>query len=95
LKVEFSQEATLDLEAIGDWIAQDNPSRAYSFVEELREDCFTLKDFSERNVVFKRSDLGDVRKRPYGNYVIFYVVENDIVIIARILHSARDSSDLF
>jgi toxin ParE1/3/4 len=95
LKIEFSREASLDLEAIGDWIAQDNPSRAYSFIEGLREDCLTLKDFSERNVIFKKSDLGDVRQRPYGNYVIFYIIKNDIVIIARILHGARDSSDLF
>jgi toxin ParE1/3/4 len=95
LKVEFSREAALDLEAIGDWIAQENPNRAYSFIEELREDCLTLKDFSERNVVFKKSDLGDLLKRPYGIYIIFYVVKDDIVNIARILHGARDSSDLF
>jgi toxin ParE1/3/4 len=95
LKVEFSNEAGIDLEAIGDWIAQDNPNRAYSFVRELRNECLKLKDFSKRNSLFKNSDLGEVRKRPYGNDIIFYVVENDIVIIARILHGARDTSDLF
>jgi toxin ParE1/3/4 len=95
LKVEFSNEAGIDLEAIGDWIAQDNPNRAYSFVRELRNECLKLKDFSKLNSLFKNSDLGEVRKRPYGNDIIFYVVENDIVIIARILHGARDTSDLF
>jgi toxin ParE1/3/4 len=95
LKVAFSREAILDLESIGDWIAQENLARAYSFVRELRNECLSLKDFPERHPVFKNSDVGEVRKKPYGNYVIFYVVQNNILNIARVLHGGRDFSDLF
>jgi len=31
--------AEFDLEEIGDYIAADNPSRAVSFVQEIREHC--------------------------------------------------------
>ena len=39
VRVVFSPEpAERDLEAIGDWIANDNPERAATFVAELRQD---------------------------------------------------------
>jgi toxin ParE1/3/4 len=42
LKVVFSRNAERDLEAIGDWIAQDNPTRAVSFVAELVKSCKSI-----------------------------------------------------
>lgn len=44
MMVEFSTEAESDLEQIADFIAQDNPRRVLSFVEELRSKCFALAD---------------------------------------------------
>jgi toxin ParE1/3/4 len=35
--VGFTPSASAELEAISDWIAQDNPRRASSFIVELRE----------------------------------------------------------
>jgi toxin ParE1/3/4 len=93
--VEFSREAIQDLEAIGDWIAQENPDRAYQFVRELRVDCESLSDFPERYAMFKTIDIGDIRRKPHGNYLIFYVVGQSIVSISRILHGAQDYADLF
>ncbi|ENZ94836.1 type II toxin-antitoxin system RelE/ParE family toxin [Xanthomonas fragariae] len=40
--VQLSADAEDDLERIGDYIAQDNPHRALSFVRELREKCMEL-----------------------------------------------------
>ncbi len=37
MRVVLSKQAETDLEEIGDYIASDNPSRAASFVRELRE----------------------------------------------------------
>jgi toxin ParE1/3/4 len=93
--VEFSRQAQKDLEAIGDWIAQENPGRAYQFVRELRVDCVSLSDFPERYTIFKTTDIGDVRRKPHGNYLIFYVVDKSVVSITRILHGAQDYADLF
>lgn len=93
--VEFSQQAERDLEAIGDWIAQENPDRAFSFVRELRIDCASLADYPEHYATYKKSDIGEIRRKPHGNYLIFYVVEENVVSISRILHGAQDYSDLF
>ena len=45
--VEITAEAEADLEAIGDYIARDNPARAVSFVRELGRSCMDLADFPE------------------------------------------------
>ena len=38
----FSPLAEHDLEEVGDYIARDNPSRAVSFIRELRERCLKI-----------------------------------------------------
>lgn len=38
----FSPLAALDLESIGDYIAQDNPMRALTFVEEIKAQCHKI-----------------------------------------------------
>jgi toxin ParE1/3/4 len=42
--IRFAPLAMADLEGIGDFIARDNPSRAYSFVRELRKQCGKISD---------------------------------------------------
>jgi toxin ParE1/3/4 len=39
MRVEISPLAERDMESIGDYIAEDNPARALSFVAELRTVC--------------------------------------------------------
>jgi addiction module RelE/StbE family toxin len=87
--VEFSPKAISDLENIGDYIADDNPRRAVSFIEELRQRCQQLEKFPKSHPKF--AALGkNARYMAYGNYVILYNVQSDKVRIERILHGARD-----
>lgn len=39
MRVELLPQAERDLEKIGDYIAEDNPRRASSFVRELKRQC--------------------------------------------------------
>ena len=81
--------AAFDLEEIGDYIAQDNPARAGSFVAELRAQCEKIC----RNPAGyrRRPELsGHLRSCTHGNYVIFFVSTAEQVTIVRILHGARD-----
>jgi len=43
-RCEFRPAAEEDLESIADYIAEDNPSRAVTFVQELREKCQLLAE---------------------------------------------------
>lgn len=39
----FTDQAKADLEAIANHIALDNPLRAVTFIQELRDDCLRLR----------------------------------------------------
>jgi plasmid stabilization system protein ParE len=88
--VHFSVEAEQDLEAIGDYIARDNPRRAISFLRELREQCLGLAEMPKRFPLVKRYEAGGVRHRSHGNFLIFYRIEAEKIVIIHILHGAQD-----
>ncbi|MDQ4087255.1 MAG: type II toxin-antitoxin system RelE/ParE family toxin [Pseudomonadota bacterium] len=88
--VRISAEAERDMEAIGDWIARDNPERALGFVRELRAACLALAEFPERFPLVPRFERHGIRHRVHGNYLIFYRVEGSDVIVLHVLHGATD-----
>jgi toxin ParE1/3/4 len=91
--VFFSRKAEDDLEAIADYIAQDNSVRAVSFVQELRKQCLAIGQFPNAHTRF--TELGqDARIMPYKNYVVLYRVLDDAVSIERIIQGARDILNL-
>jgi len=89
MQLELSPAAQDDLEAIGDFIAQDSPVNAVQFVTALRVQCMRLTKAPMAYVA--RPELGDgLRSCAHGRYVIFFRPTTDMVRIERILHSARD-----
>jgi toxin ParE1/3/4 len=90
VKVVVTAEAHQDLLRIGDYIAADNPVRARSFLRELREAIRQIGEVPRGFPLVPRYETSGIRRRPYGNHLIFYRVESDRVAIAHILHSARD-----
>lgn len=90
MKVVFTAAAEADLEAIADWIDEDNPARAVTFARALRERCLSLADKPNRFPVARRVAGQVFRKFVYRDYLIFYRVLADRVEIAHILHGARD-----
>jgi toxin ParE1/3/4 len=89
-ETRFADEAAADLERIGDWIAGSNPIRAVTFVDELDERCRHLTDMPQAYPSVPRHEGSGLRRVPHGNYLIFYRVESDVVVIVRVLHAARD-----
>jgi len=88
--VRITDEADANLEVIGNDIAKDNPDRAVTFVRELRESCQGLAEFPERFPLVTRFETKGVRRRLHGNYLIFYRVEPEQVVVLKILHGAQD-----
>ncbi len=95
MKVELSDEAEADLEAIGDFIGRDNPRRALTFTLELRGRCESLATFSERFPDVQHHGQANIRRFAHGNYLIFYQLEADVVTILHIRHGASDYRGLF
>lgn len=89
-RVIFTDAAEEELEAIGDYIAVDNPTRAATFIQELRERCLSLPDMPKRFPLLRRYRSSGIRRRVHGNYLIFYRIDNETIEIVHILHGAID-----
>ena len=89
MRVELSPSALHDLESIGDFIAQDSPHRAKNHVLKLRHHCNAI---AKTPLAFRlRTELGkSIRSSVYGNYVIFYCADQNVLRILRILHGSMD-----
>ncbi len=94
MKLVYSPQFNADLVEIADYIATDNPLRAYSFAFELRDRCRILLTAPESGV--RRDDIVlGFRSLPYGRYLIFYTVDDKQIRIERVLHAARDIGAIF
>lgn len=94
MKVRLTPEAKADLEEIGDRIAERNPARAVTYVQELRERAHRVGEFPRAGP--PRPQWGeDIRIAVYGKYLIVYRVRDETVQILRVVHGARDLDALF
>jgi len=94
VEVFLTDAAVTDLEAIGDWIAADSPARAAAFIALLRERCLQLGDTPLAFPLVPRYERWEVRRRPVGDYLIFYRIHQTRVEILHVLHGARDYQSL-
>lgn len=90
MRLVFSKPAVDDLREIDHWIAHDNPSRAVTFVQELRQTCRDLLAFPKAYPIDPRYLPIQIHRRAYGRYIIFYRIRQDRLTIVGIVHSARD-----
>jgi toxin ParE1/3/4 len=89
MNVIISERAFEDLLEIGAVIAEHNPLRARTFVNELRLACRSLGGMPHAHPLLDRYEQAGMRKKPFGNYLIFYRVSDHVEVIS-VLHAARD-----
>lgn len=79
-----------EIEAIGDWIAQDNPAAARRMMERLYRRCLSLDHSPQRG----RPYGAGYRAVNEGRYVILYRIDptpgRDRVVIVAVMHGSRD-----
>jgi plasmid stabilization system protein ParE len=92
--VVVTTEAESDLETIAKYIARDSATTALSFVRELQEKCLTLADAPRGYPLVPRYEHLGIRRRSFGNYLIFCRVGADTIDVLHILHGARDYESL-
>jgi plasmid stabilization system protein ParE len=92
--VAVTAEAESDLDEIATYIAGRNIAAALDFVRELREKCESLADAPRGYPLVPRYEHLGIRRRPVGNYLIFYRVGPEIIEVVHVLHGARDYEPL-
>jgi toxin ParE1/3/4 len=86
----YRPRAEEDLEAIYRFIALDNPTRAFTFVEQIQRRCDLLRDLPEQGKA--RPDLrAGLRIIPYGrSVVIAYQIAGETIEILRVFYGGQD-----
>lgn len=90
MRVVLSDQAKSDLREIAFFIARDNKTRARSFVRELQVKAREVGDMPRAFPLVPRYEHHGIRRRPYRDYLIFYRIEEDRIVIVHIMHGARD-----
>ena len=90
MKVIVTEAAINDLIQIGQYIKRDSPERAKAFVDELYERCQRLGNMPRAFPLVPGHEQSGIRRRPHGNYLIFYVAKRSTVEILHILNGAMD-----
>lgn len=92
----ISADAEADLEEVWTYIAVESgsPDIARRFIETIAARFEVLAEHPQLGR--QRNDLRqELRSHPVGNYVIFYrIVDNDILVL-RVIHGRRDISASF
>ena len=94
MRVELSRFIEGDLDAIADYIAQDNPTRAVSFIREIRAQIHAV---GQNPLLYRlRPEIGeDARMAIVGRYVILFRTMGEVVRIERVAYGGRDLLSLF
>ena len=91
IRVELTQIAESDIQENFDNIAKDKPSAANKWIEEIEHQISSLEKFPLRcPVIGEAKELGrEYRHIVYGDYRTIFRIENQKVIILRVIHEAR------
>ncbi len=90
--VRLTQSAEEDLLAIAAHIAADNPNAARAFIDRF-DHAFQLYA-TQQLAAAVYAPRPRYRHFAVGNYVVFYEPQVEGIVIARVLHGARDLPEL-
>jgi toxin ParE1/3/4 len=76
------------------FIAEGSLEAADAFVRQINAKFEPLRQFPEMGAGREQLSPG-LRALPYRDYVIYYLVEGDELIIVRVVHGARDAKAIF
>ena len=89
MQLELSRFIEGDLDDIAGYIAQANPRRAVTFIQDIRA---KFRDIQRNPLIYRlRPDIGEgARMATVGNYAILFRVFGEGVRIERVTYAARD-----
>ena len=94
MRIELSRYIEDDLDVIADFIAQDNPSRALTFIQDIRK---KFSDIQRDPLIYQlRPDIGEyARMATVGNYAVLFRIMESVVRIERVVYGGRNLPGVF
>lgn len=93
-EVRWSLTAGTDLQEIEDFIARDSALHAVTFVNRIIESAETLQHSPRLGRVVPEFGRPALRELLFRGYRVVYVLQDDSPIILRVVHGARDLTEL-
>lgn len=93
-QVRWSLTAGNDLQDIEDFIARDSVLHAVTFVDRVVESAETLLKSRHIGRVVPEFNRPDLREVIFRGYRIVYLLQENEVLILRVVHGARDLLEL-
>ena len=93
-QVRWSLTAGNDLQNIEDFIARDSVLHAIAFVDRIVESAETLLKNPRIGRVVPEFNREDLREVIFRHYRIVYLVQDETVIVLRVVHGSRDLAAL-
>jgi len=95
LPLQISPLASQDFDEIYTYISQNNPDAALRFFDAARETFAKIATTPSLGRIYptQNQSLTGLRKcgiKGFKSYIIFYLIREDVLIIVRIVHGARD-----
>lgn len=89
MQIAFAAAAKRDLNAIVDYIAQDNPTAAEAVLDAIRTVATRLADFPDMGHAGRLPDTRELTVAGLPYLIVYQVVGETVTIIA-VFHGARD-----
>jgi len=89
VKIKLTKKARIDLQAVENFIAEDNPSRAKSFVEEIMQSFIsTVGEFPLSSPLYNSQK--SIRRFVFHSYNVYYHFNQaeQLVTVLHILNAA-------
>ena len=87
MEIIWSPLSINDIEEIGDFIAEDSPERAISFVDELISSVERLSHFPESGQITNEHPI--FRQVVHQNYRIIYQLRSEKILIITVLEPGQ------
>ena len=94
MRLELSAFVETDLDEIAAFIADDNPGRAITFIQDIRT---KFRVIQRTPLLYQlRPDIGEeARTATVGHYAILFRVREAAVRIERVVYGGRDLPNVF
>ena len=93
-RVLRTTEALQDLDDVWTYVARQNVTAADRLIDRLFDRFLLLAAHPASGELQSQLADGQYRRIVEGNYVVYYLPDNDGVTIVRVLHAARSNTDL-
>ena len=89
MKLTWTNEALNKLIEIEDYISEDSPQRALTFINQIIQKAESLKKHPQKGRIVPEFSIPEIREIIYKNYRIVYIIKKESLAILTVFEFHR------